>query len=270
MSNLAPKQQKKKANIKKPVNEDTPLQKGWAAGTGETFLETQVTQYTNAHQISRSKGQEVGDTVTNKFMEMFPWKTPRSKEAIEARVKKMHNGVQNWLKRHTNKIDKTPMQKQCSTNPLHLLLSKIAELWAKDHFDDYQEEFDAEFTSSRRSKAGQPLAYQAFIKARFEGEDEETQAEYEEQAEEESKELQQVRKSQDFEPFLLDPVAMQGSVVFAGPDPWKGGQLNAFYMHQGENKESIPCRFDLAGKARYKSFTSAYLSFIDRCYDREE
>ncbi|PBK85193.1 hypothetical protein ARMGADRAFT_1087642 [Armillaria gallica] len=249
LHNNLPKSQKKKPTVKKPVDKDALLQKGWATGKGETFLESFITQYTNLHCISRSKDHEFGDTVANQYMEKFLWTMPGSKEQVEAWIKKMQNGIQNWLEHHTNKVDKAPTQKQCANNPLHLLLGKI--LWAKDNFDNYRKQFDADFVASGRSKTEQPSVYQAFIKAQFEGEDEEMQAEYEEQAEEEGKELHEARKSQDFEPALLDLVATQG-------------------MHIGENKEAVPQRFDLAGKGRYKSFTNAYLSFIDKCYDQEE
>lgn len=37
-------------------------------------------------------------------------------------------------------------------------------------------------------------------------------------------------------------------------------------MHYGKNKAPIPKPFDKANKQCYKTFTKAYLSFIDECY----
>ncbi|SJK99867.1 uncharacterized protein ARMOST_03178 [Armillaria ostoyae] len=164
------------------------------------------------------------------------------------------------------------------------------QLWSKSD-KRLKTEFDSVFTKSGLPGKKRVSLWQEFVKEKYELLDDETKAQFVQMAEDKAEEIQR-EKDEDFKVEMLELeetqeaieclasmlgplfdslcelLNLKAGIMFAGPEPVKGGQLNVMFF--GTNKAPVPQKFNEAGKSRYKAFTRAFLSFAAEGYDHEE
>ncbi|KAJ7576766.1 hypothetical protein C8J56DRAFT_799604 [Mycena floridula] len=90
--------------------------------------------------------------------------------------------------------------------------------------------------------------------------------------------LEQIQQAIDHSPKILSPLlhgihvlfGMHVSLFFGGPEPRKGGQINAISMHHGVDLSPAGVDWAHSSSGNYRSAEKAFLHYVKGCYSTEE
>ncbi|KAK0500186.1 hypothetical protein EDD18DRAFT_1349024 [Armillaria luteobubalina] len=268
---------------------------GWAKGKHLVYLELSVATYNEKRVISSKKANEYATTtVVNEYFKWFFWVLPLnqdpesdspafvddaelSEEQLTVKVaviKQMSTAIPKWLEYHAGKTfaPHALSMKQLMCNLIALFLSHLSSV-------------DGPWQIKDRA-----AAWASFVAEEFKKLSEETKKTWALQAAETVEVTKKSRGSAYAEPTLLPPEEAQKvidslaayfgpllegmakmigcniSMVFVGPEPRKGGQVNVIILHEGVDKLPVPITFDEGGGEKYKFWLASLGEWGMSCF----
>ncbi|KAL0955403.1 hypothetical protein HGRIS_001650 [Hohenbuehelia grisea] len=213
--------------------------------------------------------------------------------------------ITNWIQYCAAKIDTSGLSRLAagSTNdPFAVLLGQLSGVsqkpsklksgwqhWMKRNFSPLQPEFDVEFNASGQAESKRATERNRFIMERFSQLPPDIQAfhttsalkdhEASRDAVAQRRSLQDLTPEQRqaainrigdfFTPILEGASAVLGmniTMLFAGPEPERGGQLNVLSLHQGKSLDVVSQTWPLARPDDFRAVESYFLDFVQDCW----